>query len=614
MRDRIPTRYLLVYILCITCLCGVGFAGLRNHPWSYDDLDHIKKAQSAQENITSIFSPEKTALRLRFVLSFYFYAAYKVFGEEPTGYHILNILFHVLNSLLCARLLLTLFSCPKLAALGGFLFAINTTHYEAIYWVAASAALLGTGFAMTSVLFFAKYLASNRKAHLIFASFAYAATIFSYESLGVIFAVILLLWLQHKSKPRFKDFTALLPFLVVAAMLFLINIYYQNLPSNQENYRLGSHIPYNFAFFIGRLFLNWSFAPFGWEAGTPFDIPKAYFDWYVAAGLIILIGLGYAAYQSKTVCSASAWILVTILPYTLWDNYSFFPRYWYCPAIGGAVVLAVFLLWFYSILRLSSRIKFACFSLIIACLTIFSLRKMEIYEGYYLWHDANFYRSSKHKNDPETAITYYERVLSEYGLKFSLLTNNLGVAYQRVGNLDKALQMHNETIQMDPSYDKGIVNFAYVLLLQNRISESVQVYSFLVKRKPVYVSDIFKIGVVLYKRGDIDAAIQFFRLAVKTNPVYVSDIFKIGIALYKRGDTDAAIQFFRLAVKTNPKDEQSYFILGVLFQTKGKIEDAISAYKQALSINPEHANARTVLEGLLANPKMSAPELMFQSQ
>jgi len=83
---------------------------------------------------------------------------------------------------------------------------------------------------------------------------------------------------------------------------------------------------------------------------------------------------------------------------------------------------------------------------------------MAIYEGYYLWHDANFYRSSNHKNDPKTAITYYERVLSEYGLKFSLLTTNLGVAYQRTGNLDKALQMHRETIQIDPDYDKGIAN------------------------------------------------------------------------------------------------------------------------------------------------------------
>ena len=364
MRDRVPTRYLLIYILCIACLCGIGFAGLRNHPYSYDDSDHIEKAKNAQENITAIFSPEKTLLRLRFVLSFYFYAAYKVFGADPTGYHILNILFHVLNSLLCARLLLTLFSCPKLAALGGFLFAINTTHYEAIYWVAASAALLGTGFAMTSVLFFAKYLASSRKVHLIIASFAYAATIFSYESLGVIFAIIFFMWLQQKTKPRFKDITVLLPFLAFAALLFLINeIYYQNLPSNREIYRLGLHIPYNFAFFIGRLFLNWSFAPFGWEAGAPFDVPKAYFDWYVVAGLIILTGLGYAAYRSKTICFASVWILVTIFPYTLWDNYAYFPRYWYCPAIGGvnrSRRLFTFSLFYYSFtFTLKNRLFFA---------------------------------------------------------------------------------------------------------------------------------------------------------------------------------------------------------------------------------------------------------------
>ena len=581
MSGRVPIYHQLIYILCITCLCGIGFAGLRDHPWSYDDFDHIEKAKNAQENITAIFTPEKTALRLRFVLSFYFYAAYKVFGEDPTGYHILNILFHVLNSLLCARLLLTLFSCPKLAALGGFLFAINTTHYEAIYWVAASAALLGTGFAMTSVLFFAKYLVSNRKIHLIVAAFAYAATIFSYESLGVIFAIILLFWLQQKSKPRFKDFATLLPFLGVAVLLFFLNdIYYQNLPSNQEIYRLGSHIPYNFAFFIGRLFLNWSFTPFGWEVNAPFDIPKTYFDWYVVAGLIILTGLGYAAWQSKTVYFASVWILVTILPYTLWDNYSFFPRYWYCPAIGGSVVLAVFLLWFYSIIPLSSRLKFACFSLIIASLTIFSLRKMEIYEGHYLLQAANFYGNPKHKNDPETAIIYYERVLSEYDIKNALLTNNLGLSHFRVGNLDEALQMFQETIRIWPKNDKVFLNYAHVLYHQNRISESVQAFS----------------------------------VVAKKNPVHIHIIKKLGIELYERNNIDSAIQFFRLVVKIDPKNEENYFILGVLLQTEGKTEDAISAYKQTLSINPEYANAKSVLERLLANPEMRAPKLEFGSQ
>ena len=140
--------------------------------------------------------------------------------------------------------------------------------------------------------------------------------------------------------------------------------------------------------------------------------------------------------------------------------------------------------------------------------------------------------------------------------------------------------MYYETIQIDPNYNKGFINYANALFLKKRFSESVQVFSVVAKR----------------------------------NPAYVRYIKKLGIGLYERGDIDAAIQFFRLIVKTDPKSEQSYFILGVLFQTQGKIEDAISAYKQALSINPEHANTRTVLERLLANPEMRAPKLEFESQ
>ena len=139
---EITTTRWLMYSAMIISVCAVGFRGLPGQPWTYDDLEHIEKARGAQGNIHRAFSGDaKEPARL--LLNLYFYLAYKIFGEAPVGYHTVNIVLHILSSLLCARLLLVLFKNSEFALLGGFLFAINGAPYEAVYKVSAAGVLLG---------------------------------------------------------------------------------------------------------------------------------------------------------------------------------------------------------------------------------------------------------------------------------------------------------------------------------------------------------------------------------------------------------------------------------------------------------------------------------------
>ncbi|HAA74983.1 TPA: hypothetical protein DCE37_07695, partial [Candidatus Latescibacteria bacterium] len=62
------------------------------------------------------------------------------------------ILLHLLNVWLCYLLARRLFQSESAGLAAAFLFAINTVGYEAVYWIAASATLMGAAFAQTAVI------------------------------------------------------------------------------------------------------------------------------------------------------------------------------------------------------------------------------------------------------------------------------------------------------------------------------------------------------------------------------------------------------------------------------------------------------------------------------
>lgn len=257
----------ILYALLIFSVCLLAHHRLPSHPWTYDDLDHIEAAQRAQSDWTEIFSPQ-TKEPTRWVLNIYFFFAYKIFGENPAGYHAVNIPLHAINALLCAYLILKLFKNPLFAGLSGFLFAIHCAPYEAIYKISATGILFGTSVAILSVLFTKYYLDTKRLSYAIGAGIAYGIAILSYESLISISALILYLWWTNKSRKYILPSIVILP---IVFFIFLDSTVYKTMDYKVSfnAFSIGWHVLSNFGFFISRLFFNAHFTPFGWDGPPP---------------------------------------------------------------------------------------------------------------------------------------------------------------------------------------------------------------------------------------------------------------------------------------------------------------------------------------------------------
>ena len=102
-------------------------------------------------------------------------------------------------------------------------------------------------------------------------------------------------------------------------------------------------------------------------------------------------------------------------------------------------------------------------------------------------------------------------------------------------------------------------------------------------------------GALLGNRGDLDAAIAHFARVVELRPGNVRHRSNLGLALLKAGHpVEAAAQFERILAK-EPTDADTRIRLGLAFAGQGRLADASREFERASRDNPRHAGALTQL-------------------
>lgn len=562
----ISRQIYIAYVLFIFFLCLFAHHTLPSHPWTYDDLDHITAAKQAQSDWTKIFNAE-TKEPTRWVLNIYYYVVYKIFGENPAGYHTVNIPLHACNAVLCAYLVLTLFRQPLLSGLTGFLFVIHCAPYEAIYKISATGILFGTSAAILSILFTKQYLDTQRITYALGASFAYAVAIFSYESLLSACIPALYLWWKHTSR------TVIFPILFLAPLflfvLFDTAIYettHQKVTFNALS--IGWHILYNFGFFIARLFINAYFTPFGWDGPPPFDVGVAYFDAYAIIGWGIFVLLIILSFCNTTLQFATLWILATILPYIFSANQFYFSRYWYLPSIGGALLIA----WIINKICLHFTKKaYKIIFLICFLVTIsyFSLHKTNLLSGRFLHNAATYYMT--HRHEAKKAIQFYKRAHNDYHFDLSFFYLNLASAYTLDKQWDNALQNVEIAVQKHPNDSKTYRLWGYVL----------------------------------YQQKSYDKAIDAYTTATQLDNAFISDLHELANRLYQTNHNDQALKAYQNILIYHPGYDQihtCYFNISQILFLADKREQAIQILQELLAIMPDYDEAQNFLNQLLQTP------------
>src|SRR4029453_8180423 len=220
--------------------------------WDDEPLITANPLMRTPSGLAEIWSGSRTADYFP-VTNTVFWVEHHLFGDNATGYHALNILLQAANALLLWRVLRRL-QIPG-AFLAGLIFAIHPINAESVAWISELKNMLSMFFFLISALFFFE-VEDQRILNRPVATYSASLAAFLLALLSktqIVFlpvALVLCAWWrnspvdskrQGKGNPlRFqREIARTVPFFLIAIVLGLITIWFQNRGIGEEEIILG---------------------------------------------------------------------------------------------------------------------------------------------------------------------------------------------------------------------------------------------------------------------------------------------------------------------------------------------------------------------------------------
>ncbi len=135
---------------------------------------------------------------------------------------------------------------------------------------------------------------------------------------------------------------------------------------------------------------------------------------------------------------------------------------------------------------------------------------------------------------------------------------------------------------------------------QGRVEEAERHLRRAIELNPRHPDAYNTLCVLLTDRGEIDGAVAAGTLAVQIRPDYAEAKFNLGRALSRQRRYGAAVEQFRSGLALKPGDIGAYYYMGQALSQAGRWDEAIAAYEKALSVNANYIEARYALALALA--------------
>lgn len=564
--------------LCLIALFGfILYANSLNGKFIWDDVYLIENNAYIHEissaNIRNIFTKNilddanEGLIFYRPVQMLSYMLDYSLWRFNVFGYHLTNVLLHILVAL-CVYFLISFFYTDHLLALfTALLFAACPLHAEAVAYISGRADLLASLFALLCFLAYIASLRFERIFPLIMMPLFYAIAIFSRENSLVLIGAFLFFNYMFKKKANLKAF---LP--IIAVSLSYLAIRWM-ISGSLFPPAAAITFPQRIAGFFAALasYISLLLLPFPlhMEYGTKI------FSWNsfpVVIGLILFAFL--AAFFRKEIRKKSqaalsiGWFFIFLLPQAnLYPVNAYMAEHWlYLPSIGFCLLGAKLFVYLW---RAENLKKLAFFSLTAAL----------------IYYSFLTIRQNRYWQNP---ITFYEKTLA-HAPRSSRLYNMLAIAYIASGRNKEAAEASKKAITSHPEYYKAYNTLATAYMNMGQNEEALRIYLKALDVNPNYPEAYFNNGILYQKIGKINEAVASYQKAIALRPNYTKAYLNLGNALSEINRIDESIAAYEKAITLNPKDGCLYNNLALIyFQAKkyGRAIEFSEKAKQLGVLNP----------------------------
>ncbi|MBI5587182.1 MAG: tetratricopeptide repeat protein [Deltaproteobacteria bacterium] len=508
---------------------------------------------------------------------------YSFWGTDPWGYHLVNIVFHSLNTFLVFYLALRLVGLKAphgskvpfaAAAVTAILFGLHPAHVESVSWVSERKDVLCGFFFILSILAYLKYAApsAGKKLLYYFASlFAFVLAVMSKPMAITLPAVLLILDyypLERLDRGKPRLFFEKAPFFLLAAVSGALTVWAQGSSGafmTIENYPLVMRVfisTRGFTFYLYKLAFPLWLSPY-----YPPPLKANLLEIGFIASLISLVAITAAtlviAGEKKVFLAVWLFYVITLLPVVgvlQVGGQAAADRYTYIPGLGPFILVGVgFGLLF------EKRYKVAL--PIVILLTGLLASKTIVQQA--VW---------------KTPLTLWSEAIRQYPESVPIIYNNRGLAYRKIGEYPKALEDFNRAVSINPSYFYTYISRGLLYGNMGRYDSAIADFDTASRLKPGYAEAYYYRAIAKFNLKRYPEVFEDLSTAIKLQPGFTDAYYKRGLAHLTVGAYPSAVEDFKKAVFLEPNNGAFYYNLGLAASKAGDGETASASFKRAAEL------------------------------
>ncbi len=537
-----------------------------------------------------------------------FWIEYHLWGLNPFGYHLVNVLFQALNALLLWRVLERL-RLPG-AWLVAAIFAVHPVQVETVAWITERKNLLAGAFYLSALLAYARFspwetgpdsTPETRRCYWPAYALFVCALLSKTVTCTLPAAILLLVWWK-RGRLGWRDARPLVPFFAAGALLGMTTVWI-------EKNRVGaSGMEWSYTMADRVLIAGRALWFYATKLVWPRDLIFIYPRWAIAAGIwwqwlfpAAAAGVTLALWMWRTrlgrgPVAAVLFFAGTLAPALGFVNvfpmrYSFVADHFQYLASIGLIALAVAA--GARVLR-QRAMRIVAAGAVIAALGILSWQRCGAFHD-----EETLWRDTLAKNPG-----------------CWMACNNLGLVLERAGDVPDAYGWYGQALQIKPDYADAHINLGNLLSRAGRLAEAAGHYEEAMRIEPGNAKAPYDFGLALAQATKWPEAIAKYQEALRILPHYAAAHNNLANALSQTGNIPAAIDHYKEALRIDTDFAEAHNNLGFLLASQGRIREAIAHYREALRIDPDYAKAcnnlarlLTTQEGLTAEDRAAAVTL-----
>ncbi|HEY5346172.1 MAG TPA: tetratricopeptide repeat protein, partial [Verrucomicrobiae bacterium] len=569
------SRFRLTALLIFVITLALYLPAVRYDYLTYDDGDYVTDNRMVQNGLT--LAGIKWAFTTMHASNWFpltwlsHMMDTSLFGHNPAGPHLTNILLHAANAVLLLLLLARLTGKLWPSAFIAALFAWHPAHIESVAWISERKDVLSTFFALIAMLNYQRYAEESKiqnpksKIYFRWSLVAFALGLMSKPMVVTLPCLLLLLdfWpLRRTNNLKLSRENWMLviekwPFLLITAVASLITFLAQSqqggnavvsLTAVSLSYRL-ENVPLAYIGYLAKIFWPTNLAVF-------YPLQKIIPSHVIAPTLLLLIISLVAFWRRSThpyLLVGWLWflgILVPVIGLVQVGGAQIADRYSYLSAVG------IFIIVTFGARDVAARCKIS--NSLLAGIFIFILIACVIT----MENQLRYWQNS---------VTLFQHALAVTPDN-DVARNDLGVGLEQQGRLAEAAEQYRAAAKLEPDRYQGHHNLASALDRLGRPAEALAEH-----REAVHISP----------------DTQFLHHA-------------LGLALVTAGQSDEALKEFSKAAQLDAHYPWPHVEIAKIYLRRNRDADALDELRAALRIDPDNIEILTFTAHVLAASKNPA--------